>query len=113
MTTLIRWLVIGDLNVADGSKEFREVTGRPREVILAKGETSPYHPSSINSIVLQALREARSRIDEISAAGQVLQNLQLCLRPVLEGEARPSFGLSTEAVKALAHMEVALDFDPY
>lgn len=104
MTALIRWLVIGEINDAAGVSQ---------EVVLAQGEVSPYHPSSIDSIVFQGLREAGSRIDELSAAGRPPQVLQLSLRPLLAGEARPSFALSAEAIGALADMAVALDFDPY
>jgi hypothetical protein len=107
MTTLIRWLVVANLKFARDLKDLNQ------EVILSQGEASPYAPSSISSIVMRALGEAQHRISELLAEGQTFHELQLCIRPVLGGESRPSFGLSTEAISALARMGATLDFDPY
>jgi len=111
MTTLIRWLLIGDLEV--DSEERCKMKRSTQEVILSQGEASPYDPRLINSIVLRALSEAEPRIKEFLAMRRELHVLQLSIRPILAGESRPSFGLSMEAINALAKMGVTLDFDPY
>lgn len=114
MTTSVRWLVVGDVcEEIDAKKSASRATPVNREVVLVRGETSPYDPSVVDSIVAAAVREAKLRIEELHTFDVLIQKPQLCIRPSLGGELRPSFGLSAESISALAEMEVSLDFDPY
>ncbi|MFC4818711.1 hypothetical protein [Dokdonella ginsengisoli] len=106
MTTIVRWLLVADF--CSGPKG----SGSVREEVFAEGQVSPYDPSVIESIVFDALGQVRRRM-----SGQPKEKMpvamQLSLRPILSGESRPSFGLSVEALCALASMSVSIDFDPY
>jgi hypothetical protein len=106
MTTIIRWLLVADFH--DGSQE----TSSIREEVFAEGQVSPYDPSLIESIVFDALSQVRERLSGKPKEKMPLA-MQLSIRPVLLGEGRPSFGLSVEALGALASMGVSIDFDPY